>query len=100
MSHKTHSLITGIALLMIGLSLVSAIVLTVFRTVRADPGVLHAAPAAQGSGDCSSWATACTLQTALSQALSGDEIWVQAGVHVPGTHVTDTFALQSGVSDV
>lgn len=46
----------------------------------------YAAPAPQGSGDCSSWANACTLPTALASAGSGDEVWVQMGLHKP----TDT----------
>lgn len=67
---------------------------------RADPGVLYAGPAAQGKGDCSGWANACTLQTALSQAASGNEIWVKAGVHYPGSagQRTATFTLQNDVA--
>ena len=61
-------------------------------------GVRYAAPSAAGSGDCSSWANACTLQTALSQAVSGDEIWVKMGVHYPGSNRTDTFTLKNGVA--
>lgn len=62
--------------------------------------MLYAAPTAQGSGDYSSWANACTLQTALAQAQSGDEIWVKAGVHYPGAagNRTATFALKNGVA--
>ncbi|GEM_PF-1711866 len=60
--------------------------------------VQYAAPAAQGADDCSSWADACTLQSALAAAASGDEIWVQAGVHKPGIIVSDTFTLKSGVA--
>jgi len=67
-------------------------------SASADPGVLYAAPTAQGSDDCSDWDNACTLQTALAGATSGDEIWVQAGVHYPGSMITDTFTLQSGVA--
>jgi len=63
-------------------------------------GILYAAPSAVGSGNCSSWDNACTLQTALSQAVSGDEIWVIAGVHYPGAagDRTATFTLQNGVA--
>ena len=63
-------------------------------------GVRYAAPTAQGSGDCSSWANACTLQTALTNAVSGDEIWVKAGVHYPGTagNRAATFTLKNGVA--
>ncbi|MBI4675461.1 MAG: hypothetical protein HY741_27770 [Chloroflexi bacterium] len=61
-------------------------------------GTLYAAPVAAGSGDCSSWSNACTLQTALTGATSGDEIWVKAGVHKPGAARTNTFTLKSGVA--
>ncbi len=47
--------------------------------------VLYAKPAASGTGDCSSWANACTLQTALTGAASGDEIWAATGTHKPTT---------------
>ena len=60
--------------------------------------MLYAKPIASGAGDCTSWANACTLQSALSAAVSGDQIWVQAGVHKPGTTRTDTFTLKNGVS--
>ena len=52
-----------------------------------------------GNGDCSSWADACTLQTAIASSSSGDEIWVQAGVYTPDASVrTLSFTLKSGVS--
>jgi CSLREA domain-containing protein len=59
-----------------------------------------AAPSAAGSGDCSSWTNACTLQTALTGASSGDVIWVKAGTHYPtsGTDRTISFVLKDGVS--
>jgi hypothetical protein len=61
-------------------------------------GVLFAKPAATGSGNCSSWANACTLQTAISSSSAGDEIWVRAGTHLP--HASDrtvSFNLLNGV---
>ncbi len=62
--------------------------------------VRYAAITAQGRGDCSSWGNACTLQTALSGAASGDQIWVKQGVHKPGSagSRTATFALKSDVA--
>jgi len=59
--------------------------------------ISYAAPEAKGSGDCSSWANVCKLQTALASSFDGNEIWVQEGVHYPGAERTDTFMLKSGV---
>jgi predicted outer membrane repeat protein len=63
-------------------------------------GVLYVKPTASGSGDCSSWVNACILQTALTSAVSGDEIWVAAGTYRPttGTDRTITFQLKNGVA--
>ncbi|PWH17465.1 MAG: hypothetical protein DDG58_07980, partial [Ardenticatenia bacterium] len=83
-------------LLLIGLSLWVGWALS--APAYANPGILYAAPSAQGSGDCSSWANACTLQTALANATSGDEIWVKKGVHHPGTTRGDSFTLKDGVA--
>lgn len=47
--------------------------------------VLYAKVTASGSGDCSSWADACTLTTALSNANAGDQIRTQAGIYGPIT---------------
>jgi len=100
MKKTTRNLIAGMALLLIGLSLAIAVTLTAPQPARANPGILYAAPVAQGSGNCSSWANACTLQTALANAVSGDEIWVKAGVHYPGAagNRTATFTLKNGVA--
>ena len=59
---------------------------------------LHVKP--DGTGDCTGWTNACTLQTALSGADSGQEIWVATGTYKP-TDVTDrnaTFQLKDGVA--
>ena len=60
---------------------------------------LYVKPLATGS-NCSSWANACELQTALGAAVSGDEIWVQAGTinHTSGTDRTLSFEMKSGVA--
>ncbi|MCK5711322.1 MAG: choice-of-anchor D domain-containing protein, partial [Hyphomicrobiaceae bacterium] len=59
-------------------------------------GILYAKSAA--AGDCSTWINACTLQTALTNATSGDEIWVMAGTHKPDTTArAETFQLKNGV---
>ncbi|PKL77511.1 MAG: hypothetical protein CVV27_05270, partial [Candidatus Melainabacteria bacterium HGW-Melainabacteria-1] len=43
------------------------------------------------------WAKAINLQAALGAAVAGDEIWVAAGTHKPGTLRADTFTLKSNV---
>ena len=100
MNAKPRYSTTGIALLLIGLSLAITLTLTASQPARANPGILYAAPMAQGSGDCSSWDNACTLQTALANAESGDEIWVKMGVYYPGAagNRTATFTLKNGVA--
>jgi len=50
--------------------------------------------------NCSSWAQACNLQTALTNAVSGDQIWVAAGTYKPTTSNdrTATFQMKSGIA--
>ncbi|MBE2198860.1 MAG: hypothetical protein IAE79_09635 [Anaerolinea sp.] len=60
--------------------------------------ILYAAPTAQGSGNCYTWVDACTLQTAFTNAVSGNEIWVAAGVHKPGAVEGASFPLKDGVA--
>ena len=61
-------------------------------------GVRYAKEVATGTQDCLSWANACTLQTALTGAVEGDEIWVAAGTHTPGTDRSASFRLINGVA--
>jgi len=69
------------------------------RALQAGAAVIYyVAPG--GTGDCTSWATACDLQTALVAAVSGDEIWAAAGVYKPAADPADrtaTFQLKAGV---
>jgi len=84
------------ALLLLCLLLLSLPIVPVYAT-----SIRYAAPTAQGSGDCSSWSDACTLQTALTTAVSGVQIWVKMGVHKPTTNPaqrTAAFALKSDVA--
>ena len=62
--------------------------------------IRYAKPSATGTGDCLSWLNACTLKTALTNAASGNEIWVAAGTHKPtsGADRTATFQLKNGVA--
>jgi hypothetical protein len=67
---------------------------------RAASIIRYAAPGGATSGNCSSWANACTLAYALAVATSGDQVWVKAGVHKPttGSDRGASFALKSGVA--
>lgn len=63
-------------------------------------GILYAKISNTGTGNCSSWGNACTLQTALASAVGGNEIWVMKGTHKPTTDAdrSATFQLKSGVA--
>ncbi|WP_052345586.1 T9SS type A sorting domain-containing protein [Alkaliflexus imshenetskii] len=53
-----------------------------------------------GTGDGFSWATATNLQSALANAIDGDEIWVASGVYKPTESIdrTISFELKNNVS--
>ena len=59
---------------------------------------LFVVPGGAGTADCSNWANACTLQSALGTATSGDQVWVDKGVYTPGTHQGDTFTIPPGAA--
>lgn len=53
---------------------------------------------ATGQNDCSAWVNACVdLQTALTLAGNGDQIWVADGIYQPGEARTDSFHLPDGI---
>lgn len=61
--------------------------------------VVYVNSLASGLNDGSSWANAfISLQSALAQAASGNEIWVAQGTYRPGTARTNAFQCKSGVS--
>lgn len=82
--------------------LIFCFLLTPMNTSQGKPsaGVLSVKPSGSGSGDCSDWGDACTLQTALSIASADNEIWVAKGIHQPGasTEPENSFKLKSGVA--
>lgn len=54
--------------------------------------------AATGKNNGSSWTDALTdLQSGLTQAIAGDEIWVAKGKYSPGLLAASTFTLKEGV---
>ncbi|MEN6307312.1 MAG: chitobiase/beta-hexosaminidase C-terminal domain-containing protein [Anaerohalosphaeraceae bacterium] len=72
----------------------------IYRTV----GVIYVNASAQGTHSGMSWMDACTTpQAALETAVSGDEIWVAAGIYKPSKMVGGTgerfkaFQLKNGV---
>ena len=90
----------SLALRLLFISLVALLLLTLPALLHADPVVRYATPTPVGNADCSSWTDACSLQTALASAGSGDEVWVQMGVHKP-TDTADrtiSFALPAGAA--
>lgn len=62
--------------------------------------IIRVNASASGIGaDGTTWGTAYpNLQTALGIATSGDQIWVAAGVYIPGGFATASFTIPSGVS--
>ena len=66
--------------------------------MTANSSIHYVKTVAAGSGDCSDWANACTLQTALGSASSNDQIWVAAGVYVPGATASDVFNIPNKVA--
>ncbi|MFC1452645.1 choice-of-anchor Q domain-containing protein, partial [Verrucomicrobiota bacterium] len=63
------------------------------------PGIRYVDRDARGAGDGSSWRDAFTgVQSALSMAVSNDQIWVAEGVYVPGASAMSTFHLRPWVS--
>lgn len=60
--------------------------------------ILYVRPGA--NGDCLSWTAACELQSALSAAAQGDQIWVAAGTYKPTASQDRSiaFAMKSGVA--
>lgn len=67
-------------------------------TVTPGPARFFVDRQAVGGNSGTDWANAFTdLQTALSKAVAGDEIWVAKGVYSPGPLATSTFTLKEGV---
>ncbi len=80
----------GATLLIVALVLI----LAAPKPVHAAGTVRYASPNGKTTGNCDgSWANACTLQRALTVAVSGDEIWVRQGVYYPGAARSDSFTL-------
>jgi hypothetical protein len=83
------------SMLLIVLTLIGS---AAFPTLVRAAGILYVTP--DGTGDCSSWVNACILQTALTNATGGDDIWVAAGTYKPTTSTSPfmSFVLKNGVA--
>ncbi|WP_342329917.1 putative Ig domain-containing protein [Pedobacter sp. FW305-3-2-15-E-R2A2] len=67
-------------------------------SVSNGPTRLYVNQSATGGNNGSNWANALTdLQTALTQASAGDEIWVAKGNYSPGATASSFFTLKEGV---
>lgn len=76
----------------------SLLVLLVLLPAARAQTVIHVKPDGSTTWPCGEiWENACELQTALTSAAAGDEIWAAAGTYRPGTSRADTFQLVSGV---
>jgi hypothetical protein len=71
-------------------TVVSGFLVVLAPTAGAQGTTWYAAPTAQGTGDCSSTANACPLQTALDDAASGDTIDLASGTYEDSDYSDDT----------
>jgi len=70
-----------------------------FSGFMAQSKTIFVSEKATGTKNGTTWANAYVgLQSALSAAKSGDEIWVAEGVYIPGNTSSSIFELKSGVS--
>lgn len=82
-------------------NLVRAALLFCATSVSTNADTVHVDGNRPNGGDGASWATAFNkLQDGLATAIPGDEVWVAAGVYVPGTgsNIQATFQLRTGVA--
>ena len=74
------------------------IVFLIIGTSSADAGIKRVDSTRPSGGNGTSWALAYNdLAPVLSQASSGDEIWVAAGTYFPGASQTSSFSLRANV---
>jgi len=66
-------------------SYMALFVVCTFVSVPASAAVRYVKPTPTGAANCTSWANACTLPTALGVAdpLTSDQIWVKSGTYAP-----------------
>jgi len=78
-----------------------ALFLSLFFVSASEGTVLFVDAGAGGANDGSSWIDAFrSLQVALAASVSGDDIWVAAGIYLPtaGADRTISFVLKNGVA--
>src|SRR5690242_524725 len=80
--------------------LASFLALAVARPLIAAPNVriVYVKAGASDSETGASWGHARSLQSALTNAVAGDEIWVAAGIYSPGHTFLSTFTLKNHVA--
>ena len=91
-----------LALIIIIALLMGALGLKAQQVDAQEPTTYYVTPG--GTGDCTSWETACELHFALMNAVTSSEIWIAAGIYKPTAEpsATDprsaTFQLKDGVA--
>ncbi|HOR84301.1 MAG: hypothetical protein LC103_08845 [Anaerolineales bacterium] len=98
MKNYTHNLSTAVLICFFTLSLAWGSASAARTPDEISGSIYYARPGE--TGNCSSWAEACDLQTALASAVSGDQIWAASGVYKPtvSANPAATFQLKSGVA--
>jgi LPXTG-site transpeptidase (sortase) family protein len=61
--------------------------------------ILYAEVGGVTSGSCTSWATACTLKYAISNAAGGDQVWVAEGVYRGNITLWNSITLYGGLPE-
>lgn len=94
---KNNMIPLSLIVVLLSISLAWSEVTAVPKIPNETSTILYVKPNA--NGNCTTWEDACELQTALYNAVIGDEIWVAAGIYKPTTTSdrTKTFHLESGV---
>ncbi len=87
-------------LLLVTCALGVTLLLVLGQTARGQSSILFVAPTGIASGSCNSWATACTLDRAMSQSTAGKQLWLRAGTYTPtvGIGTSASFTLTNGVA--
>jgi hypothetical protein len=104
-SQPTKILFRWILVLILTVTFVAGLGLATNASAAPDGKIIYVKKNAVGTNTGTSWTNAYTnLQSALNAAVSGDQIWVAAGVYIPSVQTSPgdprsvTFKLKQGVA--